>query len=171
MGLDALTAQSLPEVTNSLPGCQPFPWYSWPLPPMCIFISPQWIDCTCYRTLNIWSSKMSRALQSPSYSHNYVGEFCVCYPEEVWFVWLWRFMVLFCPSYLVLLTWHKPGLIGEEEISIEEIQPIGKFGGGAGFDWWSMGESPTHCGWCHPWDSGPGWYQKASWVSHGKQAS
>lgn len=39
-------------------------------------------------------------------------------------------MVLFCPNYLVLLTWHKPGLIGEEEISIEEMQPVGKFVGG-----------------------------------------
>jgi hypothetical protein len=29
----------------------------------------------------------------------------------------------------------------------------------------------AHCGWCHPWAGSPGFYKKASWVSHGKQAS
>jgi hypothetical protein len=29
----------------------------------------------------------------------------------------------------------------------------------------------THYGWCLPWAAGPGFYEKAGWASHGKQAS
>ena len=32
-------------------------------------------------------------------------------------------------------------------------------------------QSPTHCGWCHPWAGGLGFYKKASWASQGKQSS
>jgi len=34
-----------------------------------------------------------------------------------------------------------------------------------------MREGPAHCGWCHPWAGGPGFYKTASWASQGKQAS
>jgi hypothetical protein len=29
----------------------------------------------------------------------------------------------------------------------------------------------AHCGWCHPWAGGLGFYKKASWARQGKQAS
>jgi hypothetical protein len=33
------------------------------------------------------------------------------------------------------------------------------------------GEGPAHCGWSHPWAGGTGFYKKAGWTSHKKQAS
>jgi hypothetical protein len=71
------------------------------------------------------------------------------------------------------------GVITEKGASFEEMPPWdlavrhflkcwSRRGGVGGlWGWWCT----THCEWCRPSASSPGFYKKASWASQGKQAS
>lgn len=38
-------------------------------------------------------------------------------------------------------------------------------------EWWLRWLDAAHCGWCYPWEGGPGCYEKADWASQGEQVT